>query len=74
VSNVVVDAVAELNVRVFVSLTACADGTDKKPTPIAAITPSATRLKNVFLDIYFLSIVVIETFPITAGKDEILAS
>jgi hypothetical protein len=73
VSNVVVDAVAALRERVLVSLTACAVGVDNKPKPKAAITPSDMRLKNVFLDIYFLSIVVIETFPITAGKDEVLA-
>jgi hypothetical protein len=74
VSLTVVDAVAELIVNEFVSNIACAVGVDSKPKPKAAITPSDKRLKNVFLDIYFLSIVVIETFPITAGKDEVFAS
>jgi hypothetical protein len=72
-SNVVAVAVAELNANELVILTACAVGVDNKPKPKAAITPSDMRLKNVFVDIYFLSIVVIETFPITAGKDEVLA-
>jgi hypothetical protein len=72
-SNTVAVPVAELNVNEFVILTACAVGVDNKPNPKAAITPSDMRLKNVFVDIYFLSIVVIETFPITAGKDEVLA-
>ena len=74
VSSVFADAVAELRVNELVSLTACAVGVDNKPKPKAAITPSDKRLKNVILDIYFLSIVVIETFPITAGKDEVFAS
>jgi hypothetical protein len=73
-SNTVAVAVAELNVNELVSLTACAVGVDNKPKPKAAITPSDMRLKNVFVDIYFLSVVVTETFPITAGKDEVLAS
>jgi len=74
VSLIVVSAVAELKVSEFVNNTACAVGVDNKPKPKAAITPSAMRLKNVLLDIIFLSVVVIETFPITAGKDKVFAS
>jgi len=74
VSPTVAVAVVELNVNVVFNLTAGAKGADKSPSPIAAITLNANRLKNVLLDIYFLSIVVIKTFPITAGKDIVLAS
>jgi len=38
----------------------------KNPNPNEATVTSAMRLKVVFVDIYFLSIVVIETFPNTA--------
>jgi hypothetical protein len=45
---------------------------DKKPRPIATTTPSARRLKLVFVDIFFLSKVVLETFSNTADKDRSL--
>jgi len=56
--------------KVSVSLETTADegALDKKPSPIATTTPSATRLKFVFLDILFLSKVVLETFSNTAGE------
>jgi len=73
-SNVFAVAVAELNVNELVILTACAVGVDNKPKPKAAITPSDMRLKNVFVDIYFLSIVVTGTFPITAGEEKFFTS
>jgi hypothetical protein len=46
-----------------------AGATPRTPKPSATTSESAKRLKLVFVDIYFLSIVAIETFPITAGKE-----
>jgi hypothetical protein len=51
-------------------LTAAVDGVElKNPSPIATTTPSARRLKLVFVDILFLSKVVLETFSNTADRD-----
>jgi hypothetical protein len=51
-------------------VTAAVDGaTESIPKPKAAIAVIAIRLKNVFVDIDFLSLVVSETFPLTAGKE-----
>jgi hypothetical protein len=48
--------------------------TDRNPSPNADTTTSARRLKFVFVDICFLSVVVKKTFPFTAGKEELFAS
>jgi len=68
VSPTEADAVAELNVIELVSTAACELGPDRSPKLNAKTKPSETRLKNVFVDIYFLSLVVYETFSYTAGK------
>jgi len=64
--------VAELSAPILndsPKIAAC-DGTiESIERPIAAIADRATRLKNVVLDITFLSLVVVETFPSTAGKE-----
>jgi hypothetical protein len=54
--------------RVSVSLTTAAEegATERTPRPNAATATSAIRLKVVFVDICFLSVVDIETFPISA--------
>ena len=45
------------------------DGADASAPKLKAVTTtSAIRLKNVFVDIYFLSLVVPETIPSTAGE------
>jgi hypothetical protein len=74
VSPTVAVAVAALNVNEVDNLAACEVGADKSPNPSAATRPSEIRLKNVFVDIYFLSIVVIETFSITAGEEKFFTS
>jgi hypothetical protein len=61
-------AVAELNVIELVRTAACELGPDRRPRLNAVTKPSEIRLKNVFVDIYFLSLVVYETFSHTAGK------
>jgi hypothetical protein len=61
-------------VEIAVFATVADDGaTDRNPKPNAETTTSAKRLKLVFFDIVFLSIVVTKTFFVTAGK-EFLAS
>jgi hypothetical protein len=47
---------------------------DKTPKPKAATATSAMRLKVVFVDICFLSLVVNETFSLTAGRERLSAS
>jgi hypothetical protein len=54
-------------------IAACEGATESIPKPNAAITPSARRLKFVFVDIDFLSLVVSKTFSPTAGKELIFA-
>jgi hypothetical protein len=66
VSVIAPDAVAELNVNVGVPTYACEGATERTPRPNAATATSAIRLKVVFVDICFLSVVDIETFPISA--------
>jgi len=44
------------------------------PKPNAETTTSARRLKVVFVDIDFLSLVVKKTFFFTAGKERLFAS
>jgi len=48
--------------------------TESIPRPNAETTTSARRLKFVFVDIDFLSSVVKETFPLTAGEEKLFAS
>jgi len=48
--------------------------TPRTPAPNAVTTTSAMRLKYVFVDILFLSLVVREAFSRTAGKGETFAS
>jgi hypothetical protein len=55
VSPITADAVDELNVIDFVRREALELGADMTPKPSATTTPSEIRLKNVFVDIYFLS-------------------
>jgi len=40
----------------------------RRPAPIATIAQSAIRLKNVFVDIYFLSLVDLETISRSAWQ------
>jgi len=47
---------------------------DKRPKPKAETATSAMRLRVVFVDIDFLSLVVKKTFLFTAGKGRPLAS
>jgi len=54
--------------------TALEGATDTNPKPKAATARTAVRLRNVSFDITFLSIVVIETLSMTAGKDLFFAS
>jgi len=49
------DAVDELKVKELVKIAPCELGVESMPKPRAAISPSEIRLKNVFVDIYFLS-------------------
>jgi hypothetical protein len=67
-------AVAELSVIDFARRAALELGADINPKPSTATNPSEIRLKNVFVDIYFLSIVVTETFSITAGEEKFFTS
>jgi len=50
------------------------DTDDIKPRPNAETATSAMRLKVVFVDIDFLSLVVNKTFLFTAGKEKLFAS
>jgi hypothetical protein len=71
VSPTAIDAEAALRVRVAspTALTAKVVGAEAKvATPRADTTASATRLKNAFFDIYFLSIVDRETISWSARQ------
>jgi hypothetical protein len=68
------EAVLMDNVEVPAVIAAFAEPTDKTPMPNVATTTSAIRLKYVFVDICFLSLVVSETFSNTAGKEISFAS
>jgi len=50
------------------------EAVDNIPSPKADTTTSAMRLKIVFVDICFLSLVVKKTFSFTAGKEVLFAS
>jgi len=73
-SFTVAELVAELNAIEEVVIAACELGTERNPRPKLATTTNAARLKNVFVDIYFLSKVVWKTFSHTAGKEKLFAS
>jgi hypothetical protein len=47
---------------------------ESSPNPKAETATSAMRLRVVFVDICFLSLVVEEAFSSTAGKEELFAS
>jgi hypothetical protein len=48
--------------------------TESVPKPKAETATSAMRLRVVFVDICFLSLVVKKTFSFTAGKERLFAS
>jgi hypothetical protein len=56
------------------SVTAVDGDTENAPNPNATTSASARRLKLVFVDISFLSKVVLETFSNTADKDRVFVS
>jgi hypothetical protein len=63
-----------VGVEIATLLTVADDGAaDRNPKPNAETTTSAKRLKLVFFDIVFLSLVVTKTFFVTAGKESIFA-
>jgi hypothetical protein len=69
--NVAVEAVG---VEIAVLEVVADDGAmESIPKPNAETTTSARRLKFVFVDIDFLSLVVSKTFSLTAGKELIFA-
>jgi hypothetical protein len=55
-----------LSVSVSPVIAAVAGAKDRTPNPNAATTTSAMRLKVVFVDILFLSVVVMKTFSMAA--------
>jgi hypothetical protein len=60
---------------VFEVVRAAFDGTiDINPKPKAETATSAMRLRVVFVDICFLSLVVNETFSLTAGREKLSTS
>jgi len=66
---------ADTEMEVSVARNAALEGADPNiPNPKAATVASAMRLNVVFVDIYFLSEVVNETFSFTAGKEKLFAS
>jgi hypothetical protein len=73
-SPTVTASVAASMLRVLPTVAADEGTTESIPKPKAAIAVKAIRLKNVFFDIDFLSIVVKKTFFSTAGKDLTFAS
>ena len=67
VSPNVIEEELELKVRVSPITEAFAAGaTERTPRPNAATATSAMRLKVVFVDILFLSVVVMKTFSMAA--------
>jgi len=75
VSPYPIDALDALSVKVS-SITVVAAFEDEvfiTPNPRATTSASAMRLKLVLLDISFLSSVVFETFPNTAGEEFLFA-
>jgi len=69
VSSTDVVAVAALTVNVSSVIAAEEGPTERTPRPSAATATSAILLKIVFVDIYFLSLVVSKTISLTAGKE-----
>ena len=74
VSPTYTEAVVALKVKVASTGAACDGPEERKPKLKAATTVRATRLKIVFLVIFFLSIVVPKTFLGTAGREELPTS
>jgi len=74
VSPITAVAVEELKVIELDRIAACELGVVTIPRPKARTIPSEIRLKNVFVDIHFLSLVVYETFSHTAGRENISTS
>jgi hypothetical protein len=69
VSPITLLAEAALKVMLVPPVTAALEGdTARTPKPKEAITASEIRLKYVFVDIYFLSVVVLKTISSTAGE------
>jgi hypothetical protein len=68
----VIESVAESMLNVCAVTVAFEGATESIPKPNAAIAVKAIRLKNVFCDITFLSVVVKKTFFSTAGKEKSL--
>jgi hypothetical protein len=66
----VIESVAESMLNVCAVTVAFEGATESIPKPNAAIAVKAIRLKNVFCDITFLSVVVKKTFFSTAGKEK----
>jgi len=67
-------SVAESIVRVCETTVACDGMAEKVPNPKEAIAINAIRLKNVLLDITFLSRVALETFPSAADRENLSVS
>ncbi len=64
-----------VGVEIVVPVTVAVDGaTASSPSPNADTTTSARRLKFVFVDIDSLSLVVKETFSLTAGEENLFTS
>jgi hypothetical protein len=74
VSPSAVVEVALASAIAFPETAAWDDGLPINPIPNATTTASEIRLKVVFVDIYFLSLVVQETFSYTADKEKIFVS
>jgi Mrp family chromosome partitioning ATPase len=66
-SEIALDAVPTVGIDVAIAVVAAKDGTAESiPNPSDATATSAMRLKVVFVDICFLSIVDLENFPSSA--------
>jgi hypothetical protein len=62
------DIVPVVDEAVNVVATACAGTIDNRPKPNADTATSAMRLRSVFVDIFFLSLVELRNFPISARR------
>jgi len=68
-ANPAVPAVAEaVSDKLAAGITACEGAELSTPIPNAATATSAMRLKFVFVDIYFLSLVVTRNFLVAASR------
>ena len=68
VSPTTIESVAESIVKVFATTVAEDGTTESIPKPKAATATSAMRLKFVFVDICFLSLVVTRNFLVAASR------